>query len=92
MTSGNTMEAKVLDLKDLSRQRPLFALPNDGKRSIGYRFVPECSYARESHLFIFFPAMFIGPRFVEIQTFLPPRQRDPMTSPVYRKCDQCSCR
>ena len=63
------MEAKFLDLKDLSRQRPLFALPNDGKRSIGYRFVPECSYAQESHLFIFFLAIFLGPRFVEIQTF-----------------------
>ena len=48
------MVAKFLDLKDLSRQRRLFALPNDGKRSIGYRFVPDCSHAQESHLFIFF--------------------------------------
>ena len=69
MTSGNTMVAKFLDLKDLSRQRRLFALPNDGKRSVGYRFVPECSHAQESHLFIFFFATFLGPKFVEIQTF-----------------------
>ena len=54
MTSGNTMVAKFLDLQDLSRQRRLFALPSDGKRSIGCRFVPECSHAQESHLFIFF--------------------------------------
>ena len=56
------MVAKFLDLKDLSRQRRLFALPNDGKRSVGYSFVPECSHAQEkcteSHLFIFFPPYF----------------------------------
>ena len=60
------MVAKCLDLKDLSRQRRRFALPNDGKRSIGYRFVPECSHAQESYLFIFFPAIFLAPRLVEI--------------------------
>ena len=60
------MVAKFLDLKDLFRQRRLFALPNDGKRSVGYRFVPECCHARESHLFIFFSAIFLGPRFVKI--------------------------
>ena len=52
MTSGNTMVAKFLD------QRRLFALPNDGKRSIGCRFVPECSHAQKSHLFIFFCHIF----------------------------------
>ena len=38
-------------------------------KSIGYRFVPECSLAQESHTCHFFSAIFAGPRFVEVPTF-----------------------
>ena len=37
---------------------------------MGYRFVPECNDAQGSHTFshvFVFPAIFVGPRFVEIQ-------------------------
>ena len=41
------------------------------KKSMGYRFVPECNHAQESHLSIFFvfTAIFAGSQFVEIQKF-----------------------
>ena len=36
---------------------------------MGYRFVPECNHAQESHtcqfFLFFFPAILAGPRFVE---------------------------
>ena len=41
------------------------------KKSMGYRSVPECNheiYTRQFFRF-FFPAIFAGPRFVEIQKF-----------------------
>ena len=31
------------------------------RKSIGYRFVPECSLAQESHICHFFSAIFAGP-------------------------------
>ena len=39
---------------------------------MGYRFVPECNHAQESHtchFFLFFSAILAGPRFVEDQKF-----------------------
>ena len=39
---------------------------------MGYRFVPKCNRAKESHtcqFFSFFSPIFAGPRFVEIQKF-----------------------
>ena len=44
------------------------------KKSMGYHFVPGCNHAQESPVnffvfFVFFPAIFAGPRFVEIQEF-----------------------
>ena len=41
------------------------------KKSIVYRFVPNCNHAQKSHTCqffrVFFPAKFTGPPFVEIQ-------------------------
>ena len=45
------------------------------KNSMGYRFVPECNHAQESHtcqFFRSFSAIFVGPRFVDAT----PWQRD----------------
>ena len=50
------------------------------RKSIGYRFVPECSLAQESHICHFLSAIFAGPRFFEIPTFW---QRDVTTSLLY---------
>ena len=44
-----TMVAKFLDLNNLSWQRRPFVLSNDGKKIVGYRFVPECNQVQESH-------------------------------------------
>ena len=38
-------------------------------KSVGYRFVPQCNLAQESHICHFFSAIFAGPRFFEIPTF-----------------------
>ena len=48
------MVANFLDLNNLSSQRWPFALLNAGKKSSGYRFVPECSLAQASHTCHFF--------------------------------------
>ena len=42
-----------------------------GKKSVGYRFVPECNHAQESHFLCVFPifAIFTGPQFFETQKF-----------------------
>ena len=48
---------------------------NDGRKVWAIVYVPECNHAQESHtcqfffLFFYFPAIFAGPRFVEIQIF-----------------------
>ena len=42
------------------------------KKTMGYRFVPECNHAQESQTFQFFiiiSTIFTGPRFVEIHKF-----------------------
>ena len=44
------------------------------KKGLGYHFVPGCNHEQESPVnffvfFVFFPAIFAGPRFVEIQEF-----------------------
>jgi len=44
------------------------------KKSMCYHFVPGCNHAQESPVnffifFVFFPPIFAGPRFVEIQEF-----------------------
>ena len=62
------MVAKFLDLTGLSRQ------------SVGYRFVPECSHAQESRLFIFFFYDMFRTKICQDLDILPPWQRDAMTS------------
>ena len=52
------------------------------KNSMGYRFVPECNHAQESHtcqFFRCFPAIFAGRRFVDAT----PWQRDVTTFSLY---------
>ena len=52
------------------------------KKSMGYRFVPECNHAQESHtcqFFRCFPAIFAGRRFVDAT----PWQRDVTTFSLY---------
>ena len=44
------------------------------KKSMGYRFVPECNHGQEQSrtcqfFRFFFSAIFAGPRFVELQNF-----------------------
>ena len=41
------------------------------KKSMGYRFVPECNHAQESHTCHFFSAILAGQRFVEDPKFSP---------------------
>ena len=53
------------------------------KKSLGYRFVPECNHAQEyMSTFSLFSVISAGPRFVEIQKPWQPRQRDVTTSPL----------
>ena len=69
----DTMMTKFLELNNLTWQRRPFALSKWWKKSMGYHFVPECNQAQESHKYQFlpflFPAIFNGPKFVEIQKF-----------------------
>ena len=53
------------------------------KKSLGYRFVPECNHAQEYiSTFSLFSVMSAGPRFAEIKKPWQPRQRDVTTSPL----------
>ena len=77
------MEARFVDLNNLSWKRRPFALSNARwKKGMGYRFFfPECNHALESHtcqLLLFFL-----PYFQDYGFFLLPWQRDETTSPLY---------
>ena len=53
------------------------------KKSLGYRFVPECNHAQEyMSTFSLFSVISAGLGFVEIQKPWQPRQRDVTTSPL----------
>ena len=53
------------------------------KKSLGYRFVPECNHAQEYiSTFSLFSVISAGPRFAEIKKPWQPRQRDVTTSPL----------
>ena len=53
------------------------------KKSLGYRFVPECNHAQEyMPTFSLFSVISAGLGFVEIQKPCQPRQRDVTTSPL----------
>ena len=67
-----TMEAKFLDLNNLSWQRRPFALSNDGRKVWATILILSAIMQRSHacHLYhFFFPAIFAGPRLVEIQKF-----------------------
>ena len=66
--------------------RRLLSLSNDGRTSWAtFLFLSAIMHRKVIHVnfFLFFPAIFTGQRFVEIQKFLLPWECDVTTFPLY---------